>query len=1675
MKKRVLSALLALCLTLSLAGAAFAENEPSGDSSSAVSQAVSSVESEPQTQNETVSSGSASGEDQTAAKTESTPAPTETPAASDVAEEEPESTPEPEATAEPDATPAPTEDPVADVTENEESDGSVEYTAALETDDQTLNVIVTAPEGAFAEGVEPQLSVTMLTTEDELNDVANKLTDAEVQYDGFTALDITFTDKATGEEIEPVQQVSVRIELPQTIVDSGIDLNTLAVQHLEEDENGNVNVAEVATLDNGITLSEEAAAAANEAAGVAPMSDMPAEEAAAGDAAETPAAVAEFSVDGFSSFVITWQGSGNQGDGTATVVLWDETNNKELTVSGLPETVNLTDGLVYTADQLQQVIDSVTVDGYTYSSTTVGYYNRWRSYTEAEDHFGNVKAEFYDIFISKGWRYTVNDEFWPHDNVVIRVNYSKPLSMFRGEDTKDLIDIDLYNYTHAQNSSGGSNDINFVQNAQGGFDFRPFQFSYDPNSENHGNYNNRDNRYSTSVTQGIVNNDLGADGYPTLVNGDSSLAYLFGDADVPADAVEGKKIYNDVNYLFQIDDNGYYYYDSSRNFATVMLDENGQPYQENEQHTNDVWLYGDEENGVTYPNQAFMPFNTLTGNKNNPSINGTDYHFGMTVGFEFLMPEGGQVKDANGEDQDMIFSFAGDDDVWVFIDGKLVLDIGGIHGSEDGSINFASGKVEVDGVQDQNIWTLLGYDSMSAWREAWTLETHELKFFYFERGSGSSNCKIQFNMPMIPADSVAVTKRVAGAETNPDQEYTLKFIPAEGTDVTQITVGTSNNGGDLLFANGSDGTFTLKGGETKYINNIPAGTDYQIQEISVPQDVMVVAIDGRTATIDANRTASLSDDPATVDEDESLFSSEKDRGVVVTNTYAPEDFEGITVYKTAEEHTDDPSQYDLTLSVTGDTGSIDDQLKMDVLFILDDSNSMTNNEDVPVFDDNGNEIDRITRREAANNAIRTLVTELEGNGALDVQYGLIRFSGYMDKGTYNDAASALSNQKNEIYWTGNASDLIGSQNYWGDWSGGVLPTENGTEGGGTNYEAGFVKAKDALNSEQKRDDAETVVIFISDGMPGYYYAQKGGERYDGYSYNEGRTIGLGSPNHYDSDGEAIKRAITACQSLDMDYFYTVGVADATSLGALNDLVAKGAPSHVDGSTKDAYMATDMDNLQQAFEDIQNNITSFACSNVVMHDTLSSNVAALVPDSIQFRVFIEERNSQSATGYSEISGMTQNVGNNEAATFNTLDDEDGNATFQITPSLAADGKTITVTFSNNYQLEPGYRYSVEIVITPSDSAKENAPTDPDNYPDNAEAGTGTYALQKGFYSNNNDEAYVEYVIESDQIGGSDIEDVKYFPEPVIRVPAPTTGDLTITKAVEWKNSSEMTDTGSTLFHFTITTTTNVTEGQPDGGYSILVNGEESQDKANFTFSDGLYSAAVSVSGEGSVEIKDLPLDTYMVEETDAPDIGDFYCASKQYGDNTTATNASLTLDEDHTERSVTVTNTYAKYRTVTVIKNVTGEMGDTSRFFEFTAQIGTTDVSQENIQTVQEETAQVTDDGAFKLKDDGSVTIAKVRQDATLTISETSVANEGYTTKHTIGGNTLQSNVATVTPEMLGANDVTVSFENYRGIVAPTGLEDNHTKPFGLMVGVAVMAGLALAGGTVVRRRRRWME
>ena len=294
MKKRVLSALLVLCMACSMVSTVWAANEQATPETAdkPASVLLDDSQSAPVTnapaQDQDVAEGLTALEDEESGQQSDV----DTPDASQPEQAESTGTP---------------------------VEGNTEYTAALEQDGQALNVIVTAPEGAFDEGVEPKLSVSAIEDETALDTIASEL-EGNVEYDGFAALDISFKNEA-GEEIEPNVPVTVRIELPDSIVDSGIDLSTLAVQHLAEDESGNVTkVEQVASVaDGSIALSEEAqaameaqaaenaaddTAATDEAAGVAPM--MLAANNALTDATAEAAAVAEFEVSGFSPFTITW-------------------------------------------------------------------------------------------------------------------------------------------------------------------------------------------------------------------------------------------------------------------------------------------------------------------------------------------------------------------------------------------------------------------------------------------------------------------------------------------------------------------------------------------------------------------------------------------------------------------------------------------------------------------------------------------------------------------------------------------------------------------------------------------------------------------------------------------------------------------------------------------------------------------------------------------------------------------------------------------------------------------------------------------------------------------------------------------------------------------------------------------------------------------------------------------------------------------------------------------------------------------------------------------------------------------------------------------------------------------------------------------------------------------------
>ena len=719
MKKRVLSALLALCMACTLAGTVWAAEEtvPTPTPASTV---------EPQT-------------------VEPTPTPSAEPTPTPDATEQPEVTAEPsatpDATAEPDVTPEPTEEPEATETpapseepketpaptaeaEGEPVDDGVEYKAELEQDGQTLNVIVTAPEGAFDEGVEPVLHAEIVMDE-EADKAAETVTEQTgTTFDGMFVLDVYFTDgEDSTEEIEPAVPVSVRLELPEAVLSEGIDTSTLAVHHLVEekdevgetvtDENGNavVNVETVAT-----------ATTEDEVEGVVALSTGTAEEATV---------VAAFEAENFSNFVITYN---------------------------------------RLAAQTENMIEPYTAANPDGTLTYNGY------------------------------------------------------QLFHGEDTASQgITINVFDYETVIRESNDreSSPINFDGSSR-----RPFLFLYDPGSENGSMGDYPRNAYTYGVREDIVGDEL-TDGYPQLAgNGNGltssnrSLAYLFD----PDQEVSGKTTYANANYLFQKDEQGYYYFDSETNFATLI------PKADNEVGNNfwlypnasNVWVYN-YSNGDQTRNQVpqFMPFNTIArGGEQYDQENGHtgNYHFGMTVEFDFLLPENGELEDGS----DMTFEFTGDDDVWVYIDGHRVLDLGGIHPSQSGTINFATGEVKVNNRINGYVWNLVGMTE-EEWN-ATEYQTHNLKFFYLERGAGGSNCKLKFNMPTIPSNSVAVTKRVTG-DAPDNASYTMQFAAQDTNfDYSQITWNVSSGEPQSL---GENNTFTVNAGQTVYVNGIPDNTQYQ--------------------------------------------------------------------------------------------------------------------------------------------------------------------------------------------------------------------------------------------------------------------------------------------------------------------------------------------------------------------------------------------------------------------------------------------------------------------------------------------------------------------------------------------------------------------------------------------------------------------------------------------------------------------------------------------------------------------------------------------------------------------------------------------------------------------------------------------------------------------------------
>ena len=196
------------------------------------------------------------------------------------------------------------------------------------------------------------------------------------------------------------------------------------------------------------------------------------------------------------------------------------------------------------------------------------------------------------------------------------------------------------------------------------------------------------------------------------------------------------------------------------------------------------WGLSESDNG----GYGFFPFNSKKGTGND---NWLDYGFGTKLDIRFNLPKNGVVKNQDGKDVPIKFEFTGDDDVWVFVDGKLVLDLGGAHKKAQGTIDFSlldayltTGSQTIDDKPYMNAVSVAEALNVKSGDELNPAVGHTLTIFYMERGMLESNLKIRFNMQPL-ADEFITEKKVDTTAVNAGIQNQVQH--ADDFDVTLTT------------------------------------------------------------------------------------------------------------------------------------------------------------------------------------------------------------------------------------------------------------------------------------------------------------------------------------------------------------------------------------------------------------------------------------------------------------------------------------------------------------------------------------------------------------------------------------------------------------------------------------------------------------------------------------------------------------------------------------------------------------------------------------------------------------------------------------------------------------------------------------------------------------------------
>lgn len=362
---------------------------------------------------------------------------------------------------------------------------------------------------------------------------------------------------------------------------------------------------------------------------------------------------------------------------------------------------------------------------------------------------------------------------------------------------------------------------------------------------------NKGDAYDSSDIQNLSKTVIDAWGR-NIDTDTESLQYLFD----PSISNPYKTSHTDVTGLFQLDDEGYYYYNMRENFAEFV----------EEKGNNHFILYdapattrtdGKNSIGNFFPfNRGAEVFNSLTTDENGKEIlssmgipcarNSMNHHLGMTVDITFRQPNEGKIN-VGTEKKPMTFGFSGDDDVWVFIDDVLVLDLGGIHSEIYGTIDFSTGEVCIGRaftthgipedptdpsikVTQTTLRKLFEKAGRGGKKIDWNGDTfasntdHELKMFYLERGNYDSSIALRFNLQ--PTLYQQVKKVNQNGEPVGGVEFKLYAAEEGNGGILCLYTDSKNNAGKPFY---------VKQTGTEPLTSITTGPDGTVQFVSNEQ------------------------------------------------------------------------------------------------------------------------------------------------------------------------------------------------------------------------------------------------------------------------------------------------------------------------------------------------------------------------------------------------------------------------------------------------------------------------------------------------------------------------------------------------------------------------------------------------------------------------------------------------------------------------------------------------------------------------------------------------------------------------------------------------------------------------------------------------------------------------